>query len=81
MDILAALDCVDFVTVFEEDTPARLIETLAPDILAKGGDYAPDQVAGGDFVRQRGGKVVTIPFVHDRSTTGLVKKIRETEGQ
>lgn len=74
--LLAALSCVDFATIFEEDTPARLIETICPDILVKGGDYQPDQIAGADFVKSRGGKVVTIAFAHERSTTQILRKIR-----
>ncbi len=76
-EILAALECVDFVTIFEEDTPARLIETLEPDVLVKGGDYQIHQIAGADFVIARGGKVVMIPFEHDRSTSKILQQVRE----
>lgn len=74
--LLAALSCVDFVTIFDEDTPARLIEAVSPDVLVKGGDYTPDQIAGAEFVKSRGGRVVTIAFEHDRSTSQILKKIR-----
>lgn len=74
--LLAALSCVDFVTVFTEDTPASLIATICPDVLVKGGDYQPDQIAGADFVKRHGGKVVTIAFEHNRSTTQILRKIR-----
>lgn len=79
--ILAALECVDFVTIFTEDTPARLIETIAPDVLVKGGDYRIDQIAGADFVLGRGGRVVTIEFEHDRSTSKILSKVRSHGGR
>ena len=61
--VLAALGCVDYVVLFEEDTPENLIKAVRPDVLVKGGDYALDQIVGADFVRQNGGSVTTIPFV------------------
>src|SRR5690606_14925074 len=60
--VIAGLECVDAVTMFDEDTPAQLIEALLPDVLVKGGDYAPDQVVGRDVVEQNGGRLVLIPF-------------------
>lgn len=75
-EILAALECVDFVTIFDEDTPARLIETLEPDVLVKGGDYQISQIAGAEFVMARGGRVVTIAFEHDRSTSKILQRVR-----
>lgn len=72
--ILAALEFVEAVVVFEEDTPLRLIEKIAPDVLVKGGDYTVDQVVGADFVRSRGGEVVILPLVEGYSTTGLIKR-------
>lgn len=74
--ILAALACVDFVTIFEDDTPTRLIEMIVPDVLVKGGDYHIDHISGADFVLQRDGRVVTIDFDYDRSTTKIIEKIR-----
>jgi len=76
--VLAGLGAVDFVTSFAEDTPARLIEVLEPDVLVKGGDWPPDAIVGADFVRQRGGRILSIPFRHERSTTALLRRIRET---
>ena len=73
--ILAALAAVDYVTVFPEDTPLALIETLVPDILVKGGDYLIENIVGGEIVQANGGKVLTIPFVADRSTSDVVRKI------
>ena len=69
--ILASLACVDAVVIFHEDTPAKLIKTIRPDILVKGGDYRPDQVAG----REYAGKVEIIEFEEGYSTTGLVERI------
>ena len=73
--VLAALESVDFVTVFDEDTPLRLIEAVRPDVLVKGGDWAPDRIVGRDVVESHGGRVVTIPFVPGKSTTGIVERI------
>lgn len=72
--ILAALEFVEAVVIFEEDTPLRLIEKIAPDVLVKGGDYTPDKVVGAEFVRSRGGEVVILPFVEGYSTTGLIER-------
>lgn len=72
--ILAALEFVEAVVIFEEDTPLRLIEKIAPDVLVKGGDYTPDSVVGAEFVRSRGGEVVILPFVEGYSTTGLIER-------
>jgi D-beta-D-heptose 7-phosphate kinase / D-beta-D-heptose 1-phosphate adenosyltransferase len=77
--VLAGLACVDAVTVFDEDTPAELIAALVPDVLVKGGDYTPDAVVGRDVVESAGGRLVLIPFVTGRSTTGILERIRETE--
>ncbi len=74
--IVAALGCVDFVTIFSEDTPQALIEMLSPDVLVKGGDYRPEQIAGAAHVLAHGGRVLTIDFEHDRSTTRILKTIR-----
>ncbi|MDD5375558.1 MAG: D-glycero-beta-D-manno-heptose 1-phosphate adenylyltransferase [Acidithiobacillus sp.] len=74
--ILAGLSCVDFVTLFDEDTPEQLIETLEPDILVKGGDYVLKDIIGADFVLARGGAVETVAFEYDRSTTGIVRHLK-----
>ena len=74
--MLAALACVDWVLPFSEDTPERLIGRLLPDILVKGGDYAEDEVVGGDCVKAAGGQVRIIDFLPGHSTTSLVRKIR-----
>ena len=76
--VLASLECVDYVCVFDEDTPAALIDTLLPDVLVKGGDYALADVAGRDSVEAHGGRVQLIPFVDGYSTTNLVMQIQST---
>lgn len=73
--ILAALEMVDYVTLFEEDTPQAIIELLRPDILIKGGDYKLHEIVGRDFVESTGGKVVTIPFVEGMSSTNIIDRI------
>lgn len=74
--VLDALKFVDFVTIFEEDTPYELIKLLQPDILVKGGDYKADEIVGADIVRENGGKVLIIPYVKGKSTTALINKIK-----
>jgi len=78
--LVAALEAVDAVCLFDEDTPQELIAELAPDVLVKGTDYAPDQVVGRETVEGAGGRVVLIPLVRGKSTTELVRRIRE-EGE
>jgi D-beta-D-heptose 7-phosphate kinase/D-beta-D-heptose 1-phosphate adenosyltransferase len=73
--ILEALDCVDQVIIFDEDTPLQLIEQIQPDILVKGGDYTTDQIVGADFIRKIGGKVITIDVVHDVSTSKIISTL------
>ncbi|MBI5483717.1 MAG: bifunctional D-glycero-beta-D-manno-heptose-7-phosphate kinase/D-glycero-beta-D-manno-heptose 1-phosphate adenylyltransferase HldE [Deltaproteobacteria bacterium] len=75
--ILAALDCVDYVVVFDEDTPLELITALKPDILAKGGDYTLEGVVGRDFVEAYGGRVELVSFVDGKSTTNLIERVLE----
>jgi rfaE bifunctional protein nucleotidyltransferase chain/domain len=76
MAVLAALECVTLVTWFDEDTPlARILETH-PDLLVKGGDWPVDRIVGSREVIAWGGQVHSIPFVHERSTTALLEKIR-----
>ncbi|HLB00694.1 MAG TPA: D-glycero-beta-D-manno-heptose 1-phosphate adenylyltransferase [Bacteroidota bacterium] len=73
--ILSHIDCVDFVCLFTEDTPESLISELVPDVLVKGDDWKPDAIIGRDIVEKAGGRVVTIEFVPDRSTTGIIERI------
>jgi D-beta-D-heptose 7-phosphate kinase/D-beta-D-heptose 1-phosphate adenosyltransferase len=76
MTLLAALDCVDLVVAFDTDTPADLIERIAPDILAKGGDYDPAQIAGHDAVTTAGGEVRTVTLTPGCSTSALIERIQ-----
>ena len=76
-NLLAALECVDHVTLFEEDTPLELIKLLKPDVLVKGGDYSLDEIVGREFVESLGGRVVILPLVEGISTTELIDKIRQ----
>ncbi len=78
-ELLASLEFVDYIVVFEEDTPYELIKQIQPDVLVKGGDYAPEDVVGRDIVEARGGKLVLIDFVEGKSTTGIIHRIRSGE--
>jgi rfaE bifunctional protein nucleotidyltransferase chain/domain len=75
--VIAALRCVDAVVIFDQDTPMELIQAIGPDVLAKGGDWSVDKIVGGEYVKQYGGQVVSIPLVEGLSTTALVEKIRQ----
>ena len=74
-ELVAALECVDLVLIFDEDNPLRVISDLLPDILVKGGDWAEDKIIGADVVKRRGGEVKRIPFVTGFSTTDIITKI------
>ena len=74
--IVAALAAVSAVTWFDEDTPEALIGACHPDVLAKGGDWPVEKIAGAPGVLARGGRVMSIPFEHERSTTALVQRIK-----
>lgn len=74
--VLAHLASVDFVVPFEEDTPARLIEAVQPDVLVKGGDWPVERIVGRETVQARGGQVVSLPLIEGYSTTALIEKIR-----
>lgn len=76
MMVLAALESVSMVVVFDEDTPLNLILTAQPDVLVKGGDWSIDRIVGAPEVQGWGGSVHSIPFLHQRSTTALLNKIR-----
>ena len=78
MALVAALQAVDAVTWFDEDTPAELIETLRPEVLVKGGDWPAEKIVGAVATLARGGRVVSIPFQHQRSSTALLEKIRKS---
>jgi D-beta-D-heptose 7-phosphate kinase/D-beta-D-heptose 1-phosphate adenosyltransferase len=80
-EVLASLASVDYVTLFDEETPLKLIEYLRPDCLVKGGDWAEEAVVGRDAVRTWGGKVHLIPVVEGASTTNIVEKILQVYGK
>lgn len=77
--LLASLLQVDLVVIFDEDTPADLIRMVHPDVLVKGGDWAPEAIVGADFVLGYGGQVLSLPFHEGHSTTRLVDRIRGRE--
>ena len=79
--LLAALGCVDHVVIFGEETPYRLITTLMPDVLVKGGDWSVERIVGGKEVLAAGGRVLSLPLVEDRSTTALLERIRHGKGK
>ena len=79
MRVLAALDCVDWVVGFDEDTPTRQICRVQPDMLVKGGDNDPDKIPGGDCVREAGGEVRVLTYVDNVSTTGIIGSIRASD--
>ena len=74
--ILLALECVDEVVVFEENTPEHLIEEISPDVLVKGGDWKEDEIVGAEFVKANGGKVVSIPLVEGYSTSSILERLK-----
>jgi rfaE bifunctional protein nucleotidyltransferase chain/domain len=76
-EIIAALESVDYVIVFDEQTPQALIAALIPDVLAKGGDWELDQIVGRDEVEAAGGKVFSLPYVEGASTTDIIERILE----
>ncbi len=76
-EVLDSLKPVDYIVIFEEDTPMELIKIVKPDVLVKGGDYTEEKIVGADYVRSYGGIVVVIPYIEGRSTTSLIEKIRK----
>jgi D-beta-D-heptose 7-phosphate kinase/D-beta-D-heptose 1-phosphate adenosyltransferase len=77
-EVLAALACVDAVTIFDEDTPHDIIAAIQPDVLVKGADWAADAIVGRDIVEARGGTVVRVPVEQGHSTTSIVDRIRRS---
>ena len=74
--LLAALEAVDFVVIFNELTPAKLIKAIKPDVLVKGGDWKKEKIVGAEFVESYGGKVRSLPYIKGLSTRGLIAKIQ-----
>ncbi len=81
LKVVAGLESVDYVVLFNEDTPIKVIKALKPDILLKGSDWSVKEIVGGDIVRSNGGKVKTVKLIPGRSTTKLINKIAEISRQ
>ncbi len=79
-EVVAALDCVDYVIIFTEPDPLNLITAIQPDVLVKGGDWTPERIVGRDIVEARGGTVRSIPLTPESSTTLIIKKILASHG-
>ena len=75
--VLAAVECVDLVVVFPEDTPLELVKTLKPDVIVKGGDYTESTIVGATEVKSWGGRVVVVPLTPGQSTTAIIRKLSE----
>lgn len=75
--VLAALECVDLVVIFPEDTPLSLVRHLKPDVIVKGGDYSEDTIVGAAEVKGWGGRVVVVPLTPGHSTTAIIRKLSE----
>jgi D-beta-D-heptose 7-phosphate kinase/D-beta-D-heptose 1-phosphate adenosyltransferase len=79
--VLAALGFVDAVTIFDEDTPLEVMQSVRPNVLVKGGDYKLEDVVGREFIEAGGGRVVLVQLTPEKSTTALVERIRGTKGR
>jgi len=75
-EVLASLGCVDYVVLFDEPDPLKLIRAVQPDVLVKGGDWSEEDIIGADFVKSKGGRVVRVDLVPGASTSGIIRKIR-----
>ena len=80
-EVIASLDVVDYVTLFDDPTPLRLIEYLRPDVLVKGGDWKEESVVGGNAVKSRGGRIVIVPLTEGASTTNIIDKVLRVYGK
>lgn len=80
-ELLSALEFVDYIVIFDEDTPYELIKKIQPDVLVKGGDYNPDNVVGKDIVEARGGELRLLQFVEGKSTTNIINKIKSEKNE
>lgn len=77
--VIAAVECVDLVVVFSEDTPLELVKVLKPDVIVKGGDYTEDTIVGATEVKSWGGRVVVVPLTPNQSTTAIIRKLSEVK--
>lgn len=75
VDVLSAIDCIDYIALFDEPTPLELIKIIVPDVLVKGGDWTPETVVGAEIVTANGGKVVIVDLKNGFSTTNLIQRI------
>ena len=75
--VLAALECVDLVVVFSEDTPLEIVKALKPDVMVKGGDYKESTIVGAKEVKSWGGRVIVVPLTPGQSTTAIIRKLSE----
>lgn len=80
-EVLAALGSVDFVVIFDEPDPYKIIAALQPDVLVKGGDWPVEKIIGRDIIESRGGTVMSVPYIEGASTTGIIEKIVKTYGK
>ncbi|HET9533579.1 MAG TPA: D-glycero-beta-D-manno-heptose 1-phosphate adenylyltransferase [Blastocatellia bacterium] len=79
-EVMAALESVDYVVIFDDETPRDLIASLLPDVLVKGGDWPVDQIVGSEEVRRAGGQVFSLPYLEGSSTTRIIERIRKQSG-
>jgi D-beta-D-heptose 7-phosphate kinase/D-beta-D-heptose 1-phosphate adenosyltransferase len=77
--VLSALECIDYISLFDEETPLELIRAVEPDVLVKGADYRPEQVVGRELVESRGGRLHLVPLVAGASTTSILQRIRDSQ--
>jgi D-beta-D-heptose 7-phosphate kinase/D-beta-D-heptose 1-phosphate adenosyltransferase len=78
--LIAAMEMVDYVVLFDEPDPYRLISSIRPNVLAKGGDWGKEKIIGGDFVEEHGGRVVVIPYIKGFSSTEIIERIKNNNG-
>ncbi|HME59640.1 MAG TPA: D-glycero-beta-D-manno-heptose 1-phosphate adenylyltransferase, partial [Candidatus Binatia bacterium] len=77
VELIAAMEMVDYVVLFDEPDPYQLIAAIKPNVLAKGGDWSADKIVGADIVEQNGGRVAVIPYLKGFSTTEIIERIRK----
>ncbi len=77
--VIAAVECVDLVVVFSEDTPLELVKVLKPDVIVKGGDYTENTIVGAAEIKSWGGRVVVVPLTPNQSTTAIIRKLSEVK--
>ena len=81
VELIAAMEMVDYIVLFDEPDPYQLIATIKPNVLAKGGDWSSDKIVGADIVERNGGRVAVIPYLKGFSTTEIIERIRKQNGQ